>query len=234
MSFLLLWLEGPLQSWGTGSKFRSRGTLAFPSRSGVLGLIGNAAGLTDDVQWLRRMSRFGQTVRAYARKGPDGKARFVPLLHDFHMVGGGYSAEDPWEAMMVPGTASGYRAKKIMTGLMTERWYIQDQAFACVVEVPSSEGEFFLRALACPVRQIFLGRRCCPPSAPVGRGLFATEEEALAEAEILADRADRQAVFTVREGAWEDGDEVLTLADVPLAWGESKKYTERKVTLYRR
>ena len=39
MSYLLLWLEGPLQSWGADSKYYNRTTLPFPTKSGILGLL---------------------------------------------------------------------------------------------------------------------------------------------------------------------------------------------------
>ncbi|HBZ0090419.1 TPA: type I-E CRISPR-associated protein Cas5/CasD, partial [Klebsiella pneumoniae] len=42
--YMLLWLEGPLQSWGGDSKFGVRDTLNFPTRSGILGLICCARG----------------------------------------------------------------------------------------------------------------------------------------------------------------------------------------------
>ena len=39
MSTLLLRLAGPLQSWGTDSKFEVRRTENEPSKSGVIGLV---------------------------------------------------------------------------------------------------------------------------------------------------------------------------------------------------
>lgn len=43
--YLLLWLEGPLQSWGHDSRFGRRETLHFPTKSGVLGMVCAALGL---------------------------------------------------------------------------------------------------------------------------------------------------------------------------------------------
>ena len=43
-SYILLWLEAPLQSWGFDSKFGRRDTLTFPTKSGVLGLVCSALG----------------------------------------------------------------------------------------------------------------------------------------------------------------------------------------------
>ncbi len=44
MSVLLLRLAGPMQSWGTDSRFSHRDTRAEPSRSGVVGLLCAALG----------------------------------------------------------------------------------------------------------------------------------------------------------------------------------------------
>lgn len=60
MTVLLLRLAGPLQSWGTRSRFVRRGTDPQPSKSGVLGLLAAAQGRrrTDDIEDLLRL-RFG-------------------------------------------------------------------------------------------------------------------------------------------------------------------------------
>lgn len=49
MSILHLTLSGPMQSWGTvQGRFTMRDTAAFPTKSGVIGLIANAMGRTHD------------------------------------------------------------------------------------------------------------------------------------------------------------------------------------------
>lgn len=44
-AILRLTLSGPLQSWGDRSKFWNRQTQAFPTKSGIIGLIFCALGL---------------------------------------------------------------------------------------------------------------------------------------------------------------------------------------------
>ena len=44
-SVLLLWLEGPMQSWGTRARWDVRDTGLEPTKSGVIGLLGCAMGL---------------------------------------------------------------------------------------------------------------------------------------------------------------------------------------------
>ncbi len=76
MSTLLLRLAGPLQSWGTESRFNTRQTGKFPSKSGVVGLLAAALGLQRDADLtpLRNL-HFGVRIDQAGS-----------LTQDFHMV----------------------------------------------------------------------------------------------------------------------------------------------------
>lgn len=73
MATLLLRLQGPMQSWGTTSRFDERDTQLEPSKSGVLGLVCAALGRdrsepVDDLAALRmgvRIDREGVLMRDY-------------------------------------------------------------------------------------------------------------------------------------------------------------------------
>ena len=45
MSVLLIRLKGPLQSWGSRSRFNLRSTEPYPTKSGVIGMIAAAFNL---------------------------------------------------------------------------------------------------------------------------------------------------------------------------------------------
>lgn len=74
MSTLLLRFAGPLQAWGSDSKFETRRTGREPSKSGVIGLLAAALGRRRDesINDLTRL-RFG------VRVDKEGQ-----LLHDYH------------------------------------------------------------------------------------------------------------------------------------------------------
>lgn len=57
-STLLLRLRGPMQSWGDSSRYSSRHTRPYPTKSGLLGVIAAAQGRrrTDDIEDLTRLS----------------------------------------------------------------------------------------------------------------------------------------------------------------------------------
>src|SRR5207248_4205529 len=73
MSVLLLRLAGPMQSWGTDSRFSHRDTRAEPSKSGVVGLLCAALGRprsepVDDLAALKmalRVDREGRLARDF-------------------------------------------------------------------------------------------------------------------------------------------------------------------------
>lgn len=231
MSVLLLWLEGPLQSWGVDSLYGNRASLPFPTRSGVLGLLCCAAGLGGEQrEWLAHMATLAQTVRAYARRDRWNNVVRQPLLVDFHMVGSGYDVKDAWQNMLVPKTSDG--KKPVGTGAkMTYRQYLQDMAFACALEMPEDEAQAMAEALAQPVWEMSLGRRNCPPSDIIGRGVFADMASAWQMAEDIASGKNRCLVLEVRDGKVAEADEVWTIRDVPLCFGPYKQYQDRQVSL---
>ena len=221
--FILLWLEGPLQSWGADSKFGRRDTLKFPTKSGVLGLVCCALGARgEQTDLLREFAPLSQQVVSYSR------AEREPLLRDFHMVGSGYDDSDPWANLMIPKTSEG---KKAVGGgtKMTYRLYLQDARFAVVLEVQSSRAETLAAALKSPVYDIYLGRKSCVPTDFVYRGTFASDHEASLEAQALAAEKGLKEEFRVVDGETEG--EVMTLNDVPLQFGVVKKYQDRRVTV---
>ena len=82
MSTLLLRFAGPMQAWGTGTRFDVCRTNREPTKSGVVGLLAAALGLRRDAPLDALASlRFGVRVD---REGV--------VLQDYHMVRGEKSA----------------------------------------------------------------------------------------------------------------------------------------------
>lgn len=237
--YLLLWFEAPLQSWGSDSKFGRRDTQAFPTKSGVLGLVCSALGAGGEQRaLLAEFAVLGQTVISFARTKPKGelvvKQEREPLLRDFHMVGAGYDVNDPWQALLEPYKSDGKRRTSDGGGAkMTYRYYLQDAAFAVVIEVPADTAETISQALQNPVWDVYLGRKNCVPTDFIYRGSFAHELDALAQAALMAQQKNRIEDFRVLHGIVEEGeaDEVFTLNDVPIQFGEDKRYRDRQVSL---
>lgn len=140
MSVLLLRLAGPLQSWGSASRFARRTTEMAPTKSGVLGLLAAAQGRAReaDLSDLAAL-RFGVRVDQPGRR-----------LRDFQ------TAHHPDTGKSMP---------------VSERFYLADAVFVAGVEGPPTSVHSLLDALRTPVFLPYLGRRSCPPSAPIDLGV---------------------------------------------------------------
>ncbi|SFH44783.1 CRISPR-associated protein, Cas5e family [Nitrosospira sp. Nsp14] len=237
--YLLLWLEAPLQSWGHDSKFGRRDTLSFPTKSGVLGLVCAALGAGGEQRaLLAEFAALGQTVVSFVRgkqtaAGASKRDR-EPLLRDFHMVGAGYDLNDPWQALLEPYKRDGKPRKSDGGGnKMTYRYYLQDAAFAVVLEVPIDKAEVVALALQNPAWDIYLGRKSCVPTDFIYRGTYDDETAALEQAASIGRQKNRVEDFRVLHGACSEGeaDEVFTINDVPLQFGEDKRYGDRQVSV---
>ncbi|WP_245872801.1 type I-E CRISPR-associated protein Cas5/CasD [Deinococcus planocerae] len=139
-STLLIPLAGPMQSWGTRSRFDDRDTEAEPSKSGVLGLCAAALGL-DRAEPVSHLASLAFGVRV-DREGT--------LRHDYHT------------AQLHPGE------RRASTSL-TRRAYLADAAFwAGLQGDPALLGEVHA-ALKNPHWPLALGRKSFPPSLPLWR-----------------------------------------------------------------
>jgi len=236
-SFLLLWLEAPLQSWGADSKFGRRDTLNFPTKSGVTGLLLCALGASgEQKELLSRLAPLKQTVISYNRSRTSNanemqKVNSEPLLRDFHMVGSGYDDANPWETLLIPKKSDGGKAVGGGTKL-TYRYYLQDARFAVVLEVPEELAKSFADALQNPVYDLYLGRKNCVPTDFVYQGTFENKEAALRQAgEIAQEKGVMVEDFRVVDSEHSSNGDAMTLNDVPLQFGEIKRYRDRRVTV---
>ncbi len=230
--YLLLWLEAPLQAWGHDSKFGRRDSLDFPTKSGVLGLICCARGAGDEqIEWLAAWADLDMQMESYVLRDAKGlPLPRQPLLMDFHMVGSGYDDQDPWRTLLIPKKSDGSKAVGGGTK-MTYRYYLQDVAFAVVLQIPAAQVQETTAALQSPVWDLYLGRKNCVPTEIIFQGIFDSTEDALAAGRRLAAGKRRVAIQRILQGEHEG--EVLTLNDVPLQLGEYKKYRDRRVTVQR-
>lgn len=219
--YLLLWLAGPLQSWGSDSKFYRRDTQKFPTKSGITGLLLSALGAAgEQKELLEILAECPQDVFSFGDP-------YLPLLQDYHTVGTGYDITDPWQNKMVPKKSDGTRPTG--SGVrITNRLYLQDQKFAVIIRITEDLGTALSKALENPVFDIYLGRKCCVPTDFLFQGLFDSYEEA--EQAAMKKAGDTPIAFKVKEGESDDG-ECMVLNDVPVRFGKYKIYKHRCVTL---
>lgn len=163
--FLALRLVGPLQSWGVDSQYNRRNTGLMPTRSGVAGMCCAAFGLPrgskKEMEFLDRFASLNMTSIVIPRR--HGKKNLeVRRLQDYHTV---------------LNTRTAHGATKDCH--ITHRQYLTDTSFGILLEGPKPLLVGISEALSNPVWGVWLGRKCCIPSAPVLAGLKDTKEEAL-------------------------------------------------------
>ncbi len=243
-TYMLLWLEAPLQSWGSDSKFFRRETLLFPSKSALYGMYLSAMGLQGKQQkLLEQLAPYKQTVVAFnkpikSRFEGDVSEKTVrePVLVDFHMVGSGYrdDKDHQWEQLLIPKKSDGKKAKGGGSKI-TYRYYLQDARFAVIQQAEASFSEQLSKALIHPIYDMFLGRKNCIPTDFVYQGTFDTEDEALEGAMKIGEEKGLVEGFRVLDGEYDEYDgDVRVLNDVPIQFGSWKKYTDRSVTVIKR
>ncbi len=150
MPTLLLRLVGPMQSWGTTSRFDQRDTGKEPSKSGIIGLLAAAMGI-DRENWvdLEPLTRLSMGVR-HDRPGMPKR--------DYQTAG--------CAATNTIIKADGTQAKD--GGVVSDRFYLADAAF--LVGMECSDRSFLVRihaALRDPVWPLALGRKSYVPSEPI-------------------------------------------------------------------
>ncbi len=156
---LLIRCQGPMQSWGTRSRFGLRDTGLEPSKSGVVGLLACALGRPrgcdpSDLAALKMAVRVDRPGNVES---------------DYHTVGGGTVRGESYGV----GKASGAKPE---TQLST-RHYLADADFLVALEGDRDLLETAQAALADPRWPLFLGRKGFVPSLPpwIPDGLLATD-----------------------------------------------------------
>lgn len=144
MPTLLLRLAGPMQSWGTTSRFDERDTQLEPSKSGVLGLVCAALG-RDRAEPVDDLAALRMGVRV-DREGV--------LMRDYQTATG----------VLVAATGKPDLGRTVVS----PRFYLADAAF--LVGLEGDDLDLLLsiyQALQQPVWPLALGRKSFPPGAPV-------------------------------------------------------------------
>lgn len=143
MATLLLRLAGPMQSWGTTSRFDERDSQLEPSKSGVLGILCAALG-RDRAEPVDDLARLKMGVRV------DREGR---LMRDYQTATGVISAAGKVD---------------LNRTVISPRYYLADAVFLVGLEGDDSGLlEQLHAALRAPHWPLALGRKSFPPGEPV-------------------------------------------------------------------
>ncbi len=200
---LLLRLKAPMQSWGISSRFSIRDTGKEPSKSGVIGLLCAALGISRD-EANRENPKFFELITLKMS---------IRVLHE------GVMQKDYHTAQNIAKADGGTKETELST-----RWYLADADFLVGLE---SEDFLLLEslqnALKNPKWQLFLGRKAFVPSVPVyfAENGLQTGENVLQDFEIESKSKEQRLIIEN-----ENGTEVRQ--DVPLDFAD-RRFSIRRV-----
>lgn len=220
MGTLLLKLAGPLQSWGSESRFTERLTCHEPTKSGVIGLLAAALGRKredsiDDLACLHFGVRIDQPGR-YERDFQTARRRVFDK------------------------TTQTWTAGKSLP--LSNRYYLADAVFVAALEGTDNQIAEYAWALDHPAFPLFLGRRSCPATGKIllacyeGLNLIQALKEQSWEASdtrlIKKHRHDKSIrCQVVRDATASDrGLAIETQRDVPISFSQvERRYGWRSV-----
>ncbi|WP_148252067.1 type I-E CRISPR-associated protein Cas5/CasD [Aidingimonas lacisalsi] len=158
--YLVFRLYAPLASWGEAAVGESRPSATYPGRGAIIGLLGAALGVRRDDDERQRQLRESVCI-AVKQRSPGA------LLRDYHTV-------------QVPAAQSKVTyhtrrdelnaPRKVINTILSSRDYRGDGLWTVAVWLTSqakltlSEME---QALKTPYFPLYLGRKACPPAAPL-------------------------------------------------------------------
>ena len=133
---LLLKFAGPLQSWGTDSKFETRYTDFYPSKSAVIGIIAASFGYRrDEDEKIKQLNDLDFAVRVDQRGN---------LLRDYQ-IATAYKPDGRFERNYV-----------------TNRYYLEDAIFVVAIGGEDDFIDKIEQSLKNPYFQTFFGKRSNP------------------------------------------------------------------------
>ena len=143
MAVLLLRLAGPMQSWGTQSRFTHRDTDLEPSKSGVIGILCAAMGKPrDDLAAIKELADLKMGVRV-DRQGT--------LKRDYHTA-------------QKVAKAGGDGTKDCE---LSNRFYLADACFLVALRGEPPVLDKVQKSLVNPIWQMYLGRKAFVPGLPI-------------------------------------------------------------------
>ena len=218
MNTLLLQLVGPMQSWGTQSRFSVRDTGLEPSKSGVVGLLASALGRSREAEIADLAG-----LRLGVRVDREGR-----MEKDFHTTGG--FRQNALEAQRVRVWKAG--GGLLPNAVLSTRFYLADAAFLVGLEGNLDMLRSLHEGLADPVWSPFLGRKAFPPSAPVWLPDGLREAQSLEAAfrgypRIAPARDQTEGPVRV---VLEDPTGEAVRIDQPISFAAPRRFTQRRVT----
>ncbi len=208
MEFLLFQLQGFMASWGEAAVGEYRGSRNEPGASALVGLIGAALGIERDDEPNHAALRDGYGFAV-------GTVATGQLLRDYHTVQvpsqsdlKGRPHRTRRDELAVP--------KQLLNTILSKRDYRQGGAWIVAVQALSSAPHTLPaldRALREPHFVLYLGRKSCPPGAPLAPVLKRADSVLTAMRDYAA---ESDPPVTLQRLVWTDGVDCGRSADLSM------------------
>lgn len=220
--FLIIHLDGPMQAWGTHTYEDFRPSNLFPTRSGLLGLLGACMGIDredrDGMEQLAASVEFAVRIDKSVLRMEDDRTSLKSHLKfpDYHTVRDARRAN---------------RSPREGETIQSRREYLYDAAFTVAIGAKRQTIEMLDRIepyLRAPRYTPVLGRRSCPIARPLLD----------ADAFIEADDAKAALCRVVPTGGliYTEGElqstQPMQIRDVPLH-GKHRQFGTRRIYVHR-
>ena len=164
MEFLVFQLLAPLSSWGEPAVGEFRGSAEHPSQSALIGLLAAALGIDRQDEAAHATLRDGYGYAVAVLSGGS-------LLRDYHTVQVPPTAKLKGRPHNTRRDELAIR-KNDLTTILSTRDYRQNAASLVALQVrqgvqPAHSLSHLCAALREPVFTLYLGRKSCPPGAPL-------------------------------------------------------------------
>lgn len=238
MTTLAIRLSGPLQSWGEQSQFNRRNTLAYPTYSGLIGLLRAAfgvdrsgihteSGTSFDQEFLRRLGmdiridQSGRELWDYQTVNPPDQERFSRIGR----------ADRKRLATISVGGMGEWRIKGKAQTLETRRAYLQDAVFLWLISGSGDKIDRVAAAVSEPYWQISLGRKSCLPDFPLVLGTSNKTSASLASEIPAVGSGSAKLAFHSLTSQAVNATQVLHHHDDPLGTNLHAGFTSRARTV---
>lgn len=190
MEFLLFQLRAPLAAWGEVAVGEYRPSANYPSQSALSGLLAAALGIwrSDEESLSRLASGYGFAI---------GLQNQGQLLRDYH------TAQVASQSLLKKAPHSiRYDElnfpRQALSTILSTRDYRQN--FSCVVAVQAlANAPYALadlaQALSTPTFTLYLGRKSCPPSAPLLPQVMTADDVLTALNQYYADLEQKHSAY---------------------------------------
>ena len=143
---LVMHLAGVIQSYGNQTHWEYRSSSYVPTKSAVIGILGNALGIERNDKRLIELSKNLQMIVRVDKQGE--------MMIDYQIIRG--------ELYTADGENVGKNGE--ITSKISKRQYIQDAYFVVGLTGDRELLDICLKALKNPRRPLYLGRKNCVPS----------------------------------------------------------------------